>query len=131
MINIPNSENLQSKVERYKQRLLALRTAKNRFYNGLEQQKAGGIYDEDTKLIRFGVWDKEVITGKHSWAMQNLLTFGYYTGKAILNLLGYLPSYIYKDPFWLSRATLDQYLAGIAGANDAISGLDIQECICE
>ena len=65
MTNILYSENLQSKVERYKQRLSqALRTAENRFYNGLEQQKAGGIWDEDTKLIRFGVRDYDPETGR-------------------------------------------------------------------
>ena len=65
MTNILNSENLQSKVERYKQRLSqALRTAENRFYNGLKQQKAGGIWDEDTKLICFGVRDYDPEVGR-------------------------------------------------------------------
>ena len=73
MTYIPNSENLQSKVERYKQRLSALRTVENRFYNGLEQQRAGGIWDEDTKLIRFGVRDYDPEVGR--WTSKELLGF--------------------------------------------------------
>jgi len=73
MTYIPKSENLRSKVERYEQRpveasallcLGALRTVENRFYNGLEQQRTGGIWDEDTKLIRFGVRDYDPEVGR-------------------------------------------------------------------
>ena len=70
----PNSENLQSKVERYEQRLSqALRTVENRFYNGLEQKKARGIWDEDTGLIRFGVRDYDPEVGR--WTSKEPLGF--------------------------------------------------------
>ncbi len=50
-------------AERYKQKLSALRTMENRFYNGLKQQKEEEIYDEDTKLIRFRVRDYMIVLG--------------------------------------------------------------------